>query len=131
MQITANMRAVGMSVSTMVLLMCSNLGNIVFNWMFIFGHLGFHEWGPIGAAWATVVARGAAAIVGLLLLVRSHPAIRVTLSGWMPRARFMWAVMRAGMPVALQWTVRMAAIALLSVGKYKRISLPSISHRLA
>jgi len=113
MQVTANMRAIGMSVATMALLMFSNAANVLGNWMLIFGKFGAPELGPIGAAWATVVARGAAAILGVALLWRAHPAIRISLGGWSPRARFMWKVMRAGMPVALQWTVRMAAIALV------------------
>jgi len=113
MQMTANMRAVGMSVATMALLMLANAGNVVGNWMLIFGNWGAPELGPMGAAWATVVARGVAAIVGVALLARCNPAIRLSLGGWKPRARFMWTVMRAGMPVALQWTVRMAAIALV------------------
>jgi putative MATE family efflux protein len=113
MQITANTRAVGMSVATMALLMFSNAANIVLNVLLIFGSSVTPELGPMGAAWATVIARGAAAVLGIIVLWRAHPAIQLSLGGWKPRARFMWKVMRAGMPIALQWTVRMAAIALV------------------
>jgi Na+-driven multidrug efflux pump len=102
-----------MSVATMALLMFSNAANIVGNWILIFGHMGFCPMGPLGAAWARVVARGVAAVVGVALLAWSHPAIRLSAGGWRPRGRFMWKVMSAGMPVALQWTVRMAAIGLV------------------
>lgn len=111
LQVTANMRAVGMSMWTMVLLMVSNVGNIVGNVLLVFGTFGCPELGPMGSAWATVWARGAAALIGVALSARAHPAIRITLTGWMPRARFTWAVIRPAIPVALQWTVRMAAIA--------------------
>ncbi len=111
LQVTANLRAVGMSVATMVLLLTSNVGNIVGNWLLVYGNLGFPEWGPIGAAWATAVARGVAALLGILVLSRAHPAVRISRSGgWRPRARFMWAVARTGLPVALQWSVRMTAL---------------------
>lgn len=112
-QVTANMRAIGMSMWTMILMLVSNVGNIVGNWVLVFGHLGFPEYGPIGSAYATVIARGTAAIVGLFILARADPAIRLRLSGFVPRARFMLSVVRAGLPVALQWTVRMAAVALV------------------
>jgi putative MATE family efflux protein len=111
LQVTANMRAVGMSMWTMTLLMVSNVGNIVGNVLLVFGTFGAPELGPMGSAWATVWARGAAAIVGIALSTRANPAIRITLTGWAPRARFTWAVIRPAIPVALQWTVRMAAIA--------------------
>ncbi len=111
LQVTANMRAVGMSMWTMTLLMVSNVGNIVGNVLLVFGTFGFPELGPMGSAWATVWARGAAAIAGIALSACAHPAIRISLKGWIPRARFTWAVIRPAIPVALQWTVRMAAIA--------------------
>lgn len=111
LQVTANMRAVGMSMWTMTLMMVSNVGNIVGNVLLVFGTFGFPEYGPMGSAWATVYARGAAALVGIALSARAHPAIRITIAGWVPRARFTWAVIRPAIPVALQWTVRMAAIA--------------------
>src|SRR5438034_598860 len=64
MQVTANMRAVGMSFWTMVLMLGSNVGNILLNWVLVFGHWGFEDQGPIGSAWATVFARGAACVAG-------------------------------------------------------------------
>lgn len=111
LQVTANMRAVGMSLWTMVLLLVSNVGNIVGNVALVFGHWGCPELGPMGSAWATVIARGAAALAGILLSTRALPAIRIGWKGWSPRARFAWAITRPAFPVALQWTVRMAAIA--------------------
>jgi Na+-driven multidrug efflux pump len=113
MQVTANMRAVGMSMWTMVLLMTSNVGNLLGNWALVFGNWGFPEYGPMGSAYATCIARGIAAVAGIVVLARCHPAIRLSLGGWKPRMRFMWDVMRSGMPVALQWTVRMAALLLV------------------
>lgn len=110
LQLTGNLRAVGMSVATMTLLLASNVANIFGNWVLVFGHLGFPELGPMGAAWATVFARGGACIAAIALSLRAHPAIRLSLGGWRPRARFAWSVTRSAVPVALQWTVRMAAI---------------------
>lgn len=113
MQITANMRAIGMGLWPMVLLLLSNVGNIIGNYALIFGRFGFPELGPPGAAWATVAARGLSIVVGLAVLVRAHPSIRIGLGGWKPRWRFIRRVAGVGTPVALQWTVRMAAMLLI------------------
>ncbi len=113
MQITANMRAIGIGVWPMVLLLVSNVGNIVGNYGLIFGKWGFPELGAPGAAWATVAARLMAVVVGLFVLMRAHPAIRIGLGGWRPRLRFLYQVAAVGFPVALQWTVRMASLLLL------------------
>lgn len=43
-------------VAMMITLGC-NLLNIFLNWVFIFGHLGFHPMGAEGAGWATLIAR--------------------------------------------------------------------------
>ncbi len=115
MQMTANMRAIGMGVWPMLLLLISNVGNIVGNYALIYGHFGFPALGAPGAAWATVIARGLALVVGVFVLVhaRAHPAVRLSWGGWRPRWRFLRGVAAVGFPVALQWTVRMAAMLLV------------------
>lgn len=113
MQITANMRAIGMGMWPMVLLLLSNFGNIAGNYVLIFGKLGFDPMGAPGAAWATVLARGVSIVLGVFVLARAHPSIRIGLGGWKPRWRFIRRVAGVGTPVALQWTVRMAAMLLV------------------
>jgi putative MATE family efflux protein len=112
-QITANMRAIGMGFWPMVLLLTSNVGNILGNWLLIYGKWGFPELGAPGAAWATVIARAVAAAIGIGVLVRADPAIRLTLGGWRPRLRFLRTIAGVGTPVALQWTARMLAMLLV------------------
>lgn len=46
-------------------MLIANLLNVALNWLFIFGNLGVPEMGAVGAAWASTVARYAAA--GLML----------------------------------------------------------------
>ena len=113
MQITANMRAIGMGMWPMALMLISNAGNIVGNYVLIYGKWGFPELGAPGAAWSTVIARGVSVAVGLAVLSRAHPAIRIGWGGWKPRARFLGRVASVGLPVAMQWTVRMVAMLLV------------------
>lgn len=110
MQITSNMRAIGWGLWPMALLLLSNLGNVALNWVLIFGKLGFEAQGPVGAANATVFARLVSVVLGLVVLWYAHPAIRISLTGWKPRARMFWRVTASGLPVALQWTLRMFSV---------------------
>lgn len=110
MQITSNMRAIGWGIWPMALLLLSNLGNVALNWVLIFGKLGFEAQGPVGAANATVFARMVSLALGLVVLWYAHPAIRISLTGWKPRARMFWRVTASGLPVALQWTLRMFSV---------------------
>jgi putative MATE family efflux protein len=115
-QITANMRAIGMGMWPMVLLLTSNAGNILGNYVLIFGKWGFEPLGAPGAAWATVIARGLAIVIGVVVLFRADPAIRIGWKGWRLDGRVLRNVAGVGLPVALQWTVRMVAmLALLLV----------------
>ena len=41
----------------MIALVAANLVNVLFNWLLIFGRLGFPALGVRGAAWSTVLAR--------------------------------------------------------------------------
>ena len=115
-QITANMRAIGMGMWPMVLLLTSNAGNIIGNYVLIFGKWGFPELGATGAAWSTTIARGVAILIGAAVLFRAHPSIRIGWTGWRIDKRVLRNVAGVGLPVALQWTVRMVGmLALLLV----------------
>ena len=110
-QLTSNMRAIGMGLWPMTLLLLSNFGNVIGNWLLIYGNWGFPELGPAqGAAWATVGARGVSMVLAVFVLARAHPAIRISLGGWRPRLRFIWVVVSSGLPVALQWTLRLSSV---------------------
>jgi Na+-driven multidrug efflux pump len=63
--------------------------------------------GVVGAAWATVAARGLFAVAGLLLLYRGFAGIR--LRRWMIQVRTMWSLLKIGIPSCAQWLVRMVS----------------------
>ncbi|MCI0341972.1 MAG: MATE family efflux transporter [Planctomycetales bacterium] len=113
---TTLMRAAGESVWPMVLLVLSNVLNLVLDYLMIFG------WGPIpamgvaGAAWATVISRGVGAVGGLLLLSRGVRGIRFHPSGMRPEPRMAGRILRIGLPQSAQ-----IVIWILSVGVLNRV----------
>jgi len=107
MQITGVMRAVGNSIVPLILMGGANLLNVILDVWFIFGGFGLEPMGVVGAAWATVVARGLFAVVGLVLLYRGFAEIR--LRRFYIRYRMLWSLLKIGIPSCAQWLVRMVS----------------------
>jgi MATE family, multidrug efflux pump len=88
----------GNTITPMLLAGLSVALNFVLNPLMIFGYAGFPEMGIAGAAWATILARGIAGLIGIFLLARNHGLIpRRQALNW-PEFR---QVLRIGMPVSL------------------------------
>jgi MATE family multidrug resistance protein len=67
----------------LLVVVASNLCNILFNWMFIFGRLGAPEMGIVGAGLATALTRGVMFGVMLSLVLRG----RLYVGAWTPWSR--------------------------------------------
>ncbi len=82
-------------------LLSANLVNLVGDWAFLYGHLGFHPIGIAGSGWATVITRVymvALLIIGMLLSAREHgriPSLR-------PDFTRLRLLARIGWPAAIQ-----------------------------
>ena len=107
MQITGAMRAVGNSMVPLILMGGANLLNVILDVWFIFGGFGLEPMGVVGAAWATVVARGIFAAAGIGLLYRGFAGIR--LRRWLIQWRTLWSLLKIGVPSCAQWLVRMVS----------------------
>ena len=97
--------------TTMWIVLAGNMWNIVWNWILIFGNLGFPEMGICGAAWATVSSR-------LLMLVLYSGCFFMSKRYSIYRSLWKTAVItresllrynRLGWPIALQLTIELAA----------------------
>jgi MATE family multidrug resistance protein len=101
------LQALGLVRPVMVTLLAANIVNAVFNWILIFGKLGFPAMGVVGAAWATVAGRVFMAGALLAVIIGHERRHRVGLRDvsflhveW-PR---LWKLMRLGTPAATQLT---------------------------
>ena len=110
------LQALGLVRPVMVALIAANIVNAVGNWALIYGHLGLPALGTDGAAWATLIARVAMALVLVVTVVlhdrdRDVPVWRVPKG---PAAGDLATLLRLGVPAALQMVFEVGVFALAS-----------------
>lgn len=108
LQVTAIDRAAGRSFPPLVVLTGANLLNAAL------AIYAIPRWGAVGAAWATVVARGAFALVGILWLYGRVPELRVPLGSLAETWREAKELLAVGMPASLQIFSRALAVLLVT-----------------
>jgi MATE family, multidrug efflux pump len=76
------------------------------DYLLIFGHGGFPEWGIAGAGWATVAGSWVSALVGLVLLFRGEYRREYrTLAGWRLDRPLIQRLLKFGVPHGVQWSL--------------------------
>ncbi|HZT55421.1 MAG TPA: MATE family efflux transporter [Burkholderiaceae bacterium] len=115
MQATALMRAAGETLMPIVLLIGANLLNLAFSVVLLFGWpaLGIPSVGVAGAAYAAVAARTAAAVVGVLWLLRARHPLR--LRGGRGGPPVAGVLLAGAWPQCLQIGLRAALVWVLTV----------------
>lgn len=118
MQTTASMRALGESAMPFALLVGANVLNLILDWILLFGwaDLAIPAFGAPGAAYATVISRGVAGVVGLWWLSRPNYPLRFALVPFRGPRGQRREILRLGVPQSLQMLVRaMTVIALTRI----------------
>lgn len=90
--------------------------NLVFNWVLIFGHLGFAAMGVVGAAIATVIARYVELAI-VVIWTHAHPQKMPFIQGAyrslrIPASLF-WRILYKGMPLLINealWSIGMTML---------------------
>lgn len=96
------------------------LANILFDYLLIFGNLGFPALGVEGAGYATALSAGCAAVFGFLLVFRKENELTyATRSSWKPSAELMKRFLKFGLPSGMQWALEGLAFTafLIAVGR--------------
>ena len=75
--IASSMRDLGDVNTPLIITVTATLINTLFNWLLIYGNLGFPALGVRGAAWATVIARGVEFVIFAAVYVRKKPAFSI------------------------------------------------------
>ncbi|MFW5744688.1 MAG: MATE family efflux transporter [Spirochaetota bacterium] len=105
--VTGVLLGVGRTQVSLVLLVCVNTLNMVFNYVFIFGLGPVPPLGIAGAAWGTVVARGLGTLAGVGIVTSRRLPVRADFRGaFVLDRRLIGQIIRLGGPRSLQGIVR-------------------------
>ena len=101
--VTAALRAVGDSKTCMIYNLIANLVNVVFNWLLIYGNLGFPALGVAGASLATVLGQFVAFVIALTVLLRGNGFLKLELKlGFKPDNLVLGNVVNIGIPAMIE-----------------------------
>lgn len=96
-----SLQAVGDSITPLKVQLATVSLNILLDYLLIFGKGPFPALGVAGAAWATVLARGTASAIGLVILLRGRRGVRLRLGDLVPRRKPLLLLLRVGLPTSL------------------------------
>jgi putative MATE family efflux protein len=118
--VSALLQGYGDAVTPFLVVLGSVLLNLVLDPVLIFGLWGVPELGLTGAAIATLLARGAAAVVGVWLLLSGRVGLRVSPSDLVPERAFFGRVLEVGVPASLETTAIAVSVTamLFVVGRF-------------
>lgn len=101
----------------MAIIITSNAINVVFNWLFIYGHWGFPEMGAAGAGLATLISRVLTPVLIIVYFYRRDSFYRYF--RLFRRENFSWemirSLIRVGAPISLQMFMEGSAFALTGI----------------
>lgn len=101
--ITAVLRAVGDSKTCMVYNLVANLMNVIFNWILIYGNLGFPELGVVGASIATVLGQIIAFCMASFAIIRGNSFLKLEFRlGFRPHKATLQSMTHIGFPAMIE-----------------------------
>ena len=101
--ITAALRAVGDSKTSMIYNLIANVVNVIFNWLLINGNLGFPELGVTGASIATVIGQLVAFLIALCVILRGNGFLKLELKkGFRPNRLMLGNMTGIGIPAMIE-----------------------------
>ena len=103
--VAAIFRASGDALTPMLIMAGATILNIILDPLMIFG-IGFPRMGVAGAALATVVSRGLAALVGLYILFQGDSRIRLYITKLAVDFKTIVKIIKLGCPNAVQMSLR-------------------------
>ncbi|MCP5464242.1 MAG: MATE family efflux transporter [Deltaproteobacteria bacterium] len=98
------------------------LANAIFDYLLIFGKLGFTAYGIAGAGYATSIAAYVSAFVGAVLIYNEkNESLYCVKSAWRPTRDLFYRYFRFGLPSGLQWALEGLAFSvfLILMGRFQ------------
>jgi putative MATE family efflux protein len=129
--ITASLRGVGDSKSSMYYNLIANCINVLFNWLLIYGNLGFPQMDVAGASIATVIGQLVAFVIALCTILRGNSFLKLELrKGFRPQRRMLGNIMQIGFPAAIEQLVMRAGIILFTRTVASLGTIPYATHNI-
>ena len=101
--ITASLRAVGDSRTCMIYNLIANIVNVFFNWLLIYGNLGFPELGVAGASLATVIGQFVAFVMALAVIIKGNGFLKLEFKlGFKPNKEALGNMINIGFPAMVE-----------------------------
>ena len=101
--ITAALRAVGDSKTCMIYNLIANVVNVCFNWLLIYGNLGFPAMGVAGASLATVIGQFVAFVMAMTVILRGNGFLKLELKlGFRPNRQVLENMLGIGVPAMVE-----------------------------
>lgn len=101
--VTASLRAVGDSKTCMIYNLIANVVNVIFNWLLIYGNLGFPELGVAGASLATVIGQVVAFVIAFIVIIRGNNFLKLEFKlGFKPDKIVLGNMVNIGLPAMVE-----------------------------
>ena len=118
--ITASLRGVGDSRTSMIYNLIANAVNVVFNWLLIYGNLGFPEMGVAGASIATVIGQLCAFVMALVVILRGNGFLKLEpRKGFLPHGRTLGDLLNIGIPSMIEQLLMRVGMIIFSIAVAK------------
>lgn len=96
--ISAIFRGIGDSKSPMYFIAVACVANIALDYLF----MGYFQMGPAGAAFGTTISQTISVVIALTVIMRRKTGISVSRTDFKPNHNAMGAILKIGVPIALQ-----------------------------
>ncbi|MDL2233425.1 MATE family efflux transporter [Ruminococcaceae bacterium OttesenSCG-928-L11] len=112
---TATLRGVGNSRTAMVYNMISNVVNVIFNYILIYGHFGFPRMEVAGASLATILGQFVAFVLAMTALLSGRNYLQLRLrDGFRPDMEAIGQIVKIGLPAMVEQLVMRAGMIIYS-----------------
>ena len=126
-----SLQAMGRVTPIVIVILVANVANVFFNWVLVFGNLGFPALGAVGSGWATTLSRW---VMVLALLVAAWPVLRHYLWPLLPHALVaapLLRMFRLGAPIGVQFFLELGVFGAIGIAMGWLGTIPMASHQVA
>ncbi len=129
--ITASLRGVGDSRSSMIYNLIANVVNVFFNWMLIYGNLGMPKMDVAGASLATVIGQLVAFVISLCIILRGNGFLKLEPRlGFKPDKDTLANLVNIGVPAAIEQLLMRAGIIIFTKTVASLGTVPYATHNI-